>query len=118
MKITGYKLDKYIQQLDRAIGDANYPKGDDLMGMSILQIETDEDITGIAPGGNDAVESSRTGEAHTGAIGDKAVGFAAEHQDRSGDAAHRATEGHGGDNGAPHGYSRIAGCRCTVTDSA
>ncbi len=56
MKITGYKLDKYIQQLDRAIGDANYPKGDDLMGMSILQIETDEDITGIAPGGNDAVE--------------------------------------------------------------
>ena len=56
MKITGYKLDKYIQQLDRAIGDANYPKGDDLMGMSILRIETDEDITGIAPGGNDAVE--------------------------------------------------------------
>ena len=56
MKITGYKLDKYIEQLDRAIGDANYPKGDDLMGMSILQIETDEDITGIAPGGNDAVE--------------------------------------------------------------
>ncbi|MQG37289.1 MAG: mandelate racemase/muconate lactonizing enzyme family protein [SAR202 cluster bacterium] len=55
MKITGYKLDKYIQQLDRAIGDANYPKGDDLMGMSILQIETDEGITGIAPGGNDAV---------------------------------------------------------------
>ena len=56
MKITGYKLDKYIQQLDRAIGDANYPKGDDLMGMSILRIETDEGITGIAPGGNDAVE--------------------------------------------------------------
>ena len=56
MKITGYKLDKYIQQLDRAIGDANYPKGDDLMGMSILRIETDEGITGVAPGGNDAVE--------------------------------------------------------------
>ena len=56
MKITGYKLDKYIQKLDRAIGDANYPKGDDLMGMSILRIETDEGITGIAPGGNDAVE--------------------------------------------------------------
>ena len=56
MKITGYKLDKYIQQLDRAIGDANYPKGDDLMGMSILRIETDEGITGIAPGGNDTVE--------------------------------------------------------------
>jgi len=56
MKITGYKLDKYIQQLDRAIGDANYPEGDDLMGMSILRIETDEGITGIAPGGNDAVE--------------------------------------------------------------
>ena len=57
MKITGYKLDTYIEQLDRAIGDANYPKGDDLMGMSILRIETDEGITGIAPGGNDAIES-------------------------------------------------------------
>ena len=57
MKITGYKLEKYIEQLDRAIGDANYPKGDDLMGMSILRIETDEGITGIAPGGNDAIES-------------------------------------------------------------
>jgi len=57
MKITGYKLDKYIEQLDRAIGDANYPKGDDLMGMSILRIETDEGITGMAPGGNDAIES-------------------------------------------------------------
>ena len=57
MKITGYKLDKYIEQLDRAIGDANYPKGDDLVGMSILRIETDEGITGMAPGGNDAIES-------------------------------------------------------------
>ena len=57
MKITGYKLNTYIEQLDRAIGDANYPKGDDLMGMSILRIETDEGITGIAPGGNDAIES-------------------------------------------------------------
>ncbi len=46
MKITGYKLDKYIEQLDRAIGDANYPKGDDLMGMSILRIETDA-VSGV-----------------------------------------------------------------------
>jgi len=57
MKITGYRLEKYIQKLDRAIGDANYPAGDDLMGMAILWIDTDEGISGMAPAGNDAVES-------------------------------------------------------------
>ena len=57
MKITGYRLEKYIQKLDRAIGDANYPAGDDLMGMAILWVDTDEGISGMAPAGNDAVES-------------------------------------------------------------
>ena len=57
MKITGYRLEKYTQQLDRAIGDSNYPAGDDLMGMAILWIETDEGVTGVAPAGNDAVSS-------------------------------------------------------------
>jgi L-alanine-DL-glutamate epimerase-like enolase superfamily enzyme len=55
MKITGYRVESYIQQMDRAIGDANYPKGDDLMGSSILWIETDEGITGMAPAGNASV---------------------------------------------------------------
>ncbi len=36
MKITGYRLEKYIQQFDRAIADSNYPQGDDLMGMAVL----------------------------------------------------------------------------------
>lgn len=55
MKITGYRVEKYIQQMDRAIGDANYPQGDDLMGSAILYIDTDEGVTGIAPMGNDRV---------------------------------------------------------------
>lgn len=55
MKITGYRLEKFVQQLDRAIGDSNYPAGDDLMGMAILWIDTDEGVSGMAPVGNDAV---------------------------------------------------------------
>ncbi|MCI0803296.1 MAG: mandelate racemase/muconate lactonizing enzyme family protein [Chloroflexi bacterium] len=55
MKITGYRLEKYTQQLDRFIGDSNYPQGDDLMGMAILWIETDGGVSGIAPLGNDSV---------------------------------------------------------------
>ena len=55
MKITGYRLEKYTQQLDRAIGDSNYPQGDDLMGMAILWIETDGGVSGMAPLGNDSV---------------------------------------------------------------
>lgn len=56
MKITGYRLEKYIQKMDRAIGDANYPQGDDLMASALLWIETDEGVSGVAPAGNDAVE--------------------------------------------------------------
>jgi L-alanine-DL-glutamate epimerase-like enolase superfamily enzyme len=41
--------------MDRAIGDANFPAGDDLMGSALLWIETDEGISGLAPMGNDAV---------------------------------------------------------------
>ena len=55
MKITGYRLEQYTQQMDRAIGDVNYPAGDDLMGSAILFIETDGGITGMAPTGNDSV---------------------------------------------------------------
>ena len=53
MKITGYRVENYVMQMDRAIADANNPVGDDLMPASLLWIETDEGISGIAPGGGD-----------------------------------------------------------------
>ena len=56
MKITGYRVEKYTMQMDRPIADANDPSGEDLMPASLLWIETDEDIAGIAPGGG-GVES-------------------------------------------------------------
>ena len=56
MKITGYRVENYTMQMDRPIADANNPSGEDLMPASLLWIETDEGITGIAPGG-DGVES-------------------------------------------------------------
>ena len=53
MKITGYRVEQYTMQMDRPIADANYPKGEDLMPASLLWIETDEGLAGIAPGGGD-----------------------------------------------------------------
>ena len=51
MKITGYRVENYTMQMDRPIADANDPSGEDLMPASLLWIETDEDIAGIAPAG-------------------------------------------------------------------
>ena len=56
MKITDYRLELYVQKMDRAIGDANYPAGEDLMSSALLWIHTDEGISGIAPAGNRLVE--------------------------------------------------------------
>jgi len=53
VKITGYRVESYTMQMDRPIGDANYPAGEDLMPASLLWIETDEGISGLAPGGGD-----------------------------------------------------------------
>jgi L-alanine-DL-glutamate epimerase-like enolase superfamily enzyme len=50
MKITGYRIEKYLMKMDRAVGDANLPEGVDLMPGSILYLETDENITGISLG--------------------------------------------------------------------
>ena len=50
MKITGYRVEQYVMQLDRPLGDANLPAGFDLMPASILFIETDENVTGISLG--------------------------------------------------------------------
>jgi L-alanine-DL-glutamate epimerase-like enolase superfamily enzyme len=38
--------------MDRAIGDANYPRGMDIIGGVFLWIETDEGVSGLAPSGN------------------------------------------------------------------
>ena len=53
MKITGFRVENYTMQMDRLIADSNYPAGDDLMPSSLLWIETDEGVSGIAPGGGD-----------------------------------------------------------------
>lgn len=56
MKISGFRLETYVQRMDRGIGDVNYPSGENLMDSSILWIYTDEGISGIAPMGNDAIK--------------------------------------------------------------
>ena len=50
MKIIGFRVEQYVMQMDRLIGDANLPSGSDLMPGSILFLETDENITGVALG--------------------------------------------------------------------
>ena len=55
MKITDFKLETYLEQMDRPLGDANGPEGDDLIVSNILIINTDEGISGIAPLGNNQV---------------------------------------------------------------
>ncbi len=55
MKITGYRVENYEMKMDRAIGDANGPMGEDIAGGAITWIETDEGISGVAPGGGDGV---------------------------------------------------------------
>ena len=36
MKITGYRLEKYIYKIDRGLADANNPSGEDLSIGSLL----------------------------------------------------------------------------------
>ena len=55
MKITDYRLETYEMRMDRPIGDANGPVGEDIAGGSVLWINTDAGISGIAPMGNPAV---------------------------------------------------------------
>jgi len=57
MKITGYRFETYLMKLDRAIADCNLPSGLNLLPGSILFLDTDENITGIALGfGGGAVD--------------------------------------------------------------
>lgn len=53
MKITGYRVEHYVMQMDRRIADANHPEGEDLMPASLLWLETDEGLSGLALGGGD-----------------------------------------------------------------
>ena len=55
MKITSFRVENYEMKMDRPIGDANGPVGEDVAGGGALWIETNEGITGVAPGGNPAV---------------------------------------------------------------
>lgn len=50
MKITGYRIEQYLMKMDRAVGDSNLPEGVDLMPGSILFLDTDENVTGMALG--------------------------------------------------------------------
>jgi L-alanine-DL-glutamate epimerase-like enolase superfamily enzyme len=56
MKITGYRVEQYRMKLDRPVGDANLPGGVDILPGSILFLETDENVTGIALGYGAGVE--------------------------------------------------------------
>lgn len=55
MKITRIRQRPYYFTMERPIGDANGPAGSDRGAGSILSIETDEGVTGIALGGSAAV---------------------------------------------------------------
>ncbi|MED5283645.1 MAG: hypothetical protein VX552_02030, partial [Chloroflexota bacterium] len=57
MKITDYKLETYLELMDRPLGDSNGPEGDDLIVSNILTIITDEGISGVAPLGNAQVNN-------------------------------------------------------------
>ena len=57
MKITDFRLETYLELMDRPLGDANGPEGDDLIVSSILIIDTDEGISGVAPLGNGQVNN-------------------------------------------------------------
>jgi L-alanine-DL-glutamate epimerase-like enolase superfamily enzyme len=57
MKITDYRLETYLEEMNRPLGDSNGPEGDDLIVSNILIIETDEGISGVAPLGNKQVDN-------------------------------------------------------------
>ena len=54
MKITGYSVTLYEHALNRRMGDANSPSGRIRGSSNVLQLFTDEGLTGIAFGGGGA----------------------------------------------------------------
>jgi L-alanine-DL-glutamate epimerase-like enolase superfamily enzyme len=73
MKITAVRHSPaYHYRLERPIGDANGPVGNDLGGGSFVYVDTDEGVTGIAPGGGPHVrqlEHLLVGEDPRGVVG-------------------------------------------------
>jgi L-alanine-DL-glutamate epimerase-like enolase superfamily enzyme len=57
MKITGFRVEQYLMKMDRLVGDANLPSGVEMLPGSILWLETDENISGIALGYGGGIES-------------------------------------------------------------
>jgi L-alanine-DL-glutamate epimerase-like enolase superfamily enzyme len=57
MKITDYRIETFSYSRGRRLGDANDPVGREIFGGSLLFIETDVGITGIATGGGAAVKT-------------------------------------------------------------
>ena len=51
MKITGVKTTLYAFALDRRMGDANSPAGRVRGSNCLVELETDEGLTGIGVGG-------------------------------------------------------------------
>ena len=50
MKITDVRVRYYEYTLARPVGDANFPTGNDQASAAFTFVDTDEGITGIAPG--------------------------------------------------------------------
>ena len=72
MKVTGFRTRMYEFTMGRRIGDANGPVGTDVGRGSILFIDTDEGISGVALGGGPAVrrlEPLIVGEDPRGVVG-------------------------------------------------
>ena len=72
MKVTGFRSHTYEYQLARKLGDANGPLGSDYGRGSILYIDTDVGVTGIAPGGGPVahrLEHLIVGEDPRGVVG-------------------------------------------------
>ncbi len=56
MKITAYRIERFVHDRGRIIGDTNGLAPSTGHPASLLFIETDEGVTGVAPGGNPAVK--------------------------------------------------------------
>ena len=72
LQVTGFRSRTYEYTLTRKLGDVNGPLGSDYARGSILFIDTDEGVTGVALGGGPAVhrlESLIVGEDPRGVVG-------------------------------------------------
>ena len=70
MKITDYRIEHFTYREPLKKGDANAPGGTDVRNGSLLFVETDERITGIAPGStSDTLFSVVEGQDPRGVVG-------------------------------------------------